>query len=96
MKNIIAKKMISKFEKFEDIANWLSRYHVYSVYGKQVESCWKTYKEYKPEAHRLDYLVQIFKNQAGKFCVKIERRIRPSVAAGSDFGYIISQNIREK
>ena len=75
MKDIVAKKMISKFNTFEQLAKWLSKYHVYSVYGKQVESCWKTYKAYKPEDHQLDYFIKIFKNQAGKLCLIIERRM---------------------
>ena len=76
MKTILAKRKISTFESFADLVAWLSRYHVYSTYGKHIVTCWDAYKGYKPEAHQLDYLILIFRNQAGKYCVKIIRKMK--------------------
>lgn len=76
MKTILAKRKISTFESLADLVVWLSRYHVYSTYGKHILFCWNAYKGYKPEAHQLDYLILIFRNQAGKYCMKIIRKMK--------------------
>ncbi len=77
----------------ENLIEWLSRYHVYSPYAKQIESAWNGMQAHagKSDEHKKDYLIEIYKNLAGKFCLSVKRKIRPTQRA-PDAGKAAAQN----
>lgn len=76
--NILAEHYMSNFENRDSMAKWASKYHVYTPYSKHIEMCWSAMCNHvgKSDEHKLDYLMIVYKNNAGKFCLAIKRKIR--------------------
>jgi hypothetical protein len=76
--HIIAHRYMRNFENKTDMIEWLAKYHVYTPYAKHVDMCWDAMQNHKgkSEEHVLDYFMQIYVNNAGKFCLSVKRNIR--------------------
>lgn len=83
MKKIVAHHYMSNFENKESLIAWLSKYHVYTPYAKHIELCWNGMQAHvgKSDEHKKDYFIEIYKNLAGKFCLSVKRKIRPTLLA---------------
>lgn len=82
---------MSNFANKEELIAWLLKYHVYSVYMKQINSAWNGMKNHigKSDEHRLDYFIEIYqKMSTGKFCLLVYRKIRPTPAVLDAGGHL--------
>jgi len=77
MRQIVTHHHMRNFADEAALHEWLSKFHVLNPYLKQVAQCWQTMKEYKQEAHTLDYYMQVYKMASGKYCLKIKKVVKP-------------------
>jgi hypothetical protein len=77
-KTIIAHRHMRNFAKFDDLKEWLSRYHLFEFYEPHVKMCWTAMQEHKliDREHDLDYKLVIQKMKKNKLRLNIYRKTR--------------------